>query len=129
MLSISIIFCVPAILILIWFKALHSQKLYLIRNLLIVIVFRNMIIIITKSTIIWDELTSSGETIMTRNNGSCKFLAFLERLSTNALFACLLLIGIYLHQLLTNVFASRKHSGPNMLRFYVIVGGKCKTKN
>lgn len=69
-------------------------------------------------------MTHTDETIMSRNEFACKLLAFFEKLATNLVFACMLLEGIFLHQLLTNVFASRGHSIPAMIVYYIVVYGK-----
>lgn len=74
-----------------------------------------------------DELTSADGTVMSRNETPCKVLTFFEKLSANAVFTCMLLEGIYLHQLLTNALASRQSSGPNMLVYYIGGAGKGHT--
>jgi hypothetical protein len=66
-----------------------------------------------------DELSNSGGTVMAKNGGGCKFLAFCEKLAANLVFTCILLLGIFLHQLLTNVFVVRQNSGPNMKWYYI----------
>lgn len=67
-----------------------------------------------------DELTTAGATIMSLNNTPCKVLTFFEKLAANAVFTCMLLEGIFLHQLLTNVFGTRKNAGPKMFPFYIV---------
>lgn len=88
------------------------------------IVMRNVLILISRRVIYMEEMTSIEETIMTRNEWACRMLAFFEKLATNLVFACMLLEGIFLHQLLTNVFASRGQIIPSMLVYYIIVFGK-----
>lgn len=125
-LSISIVFAGPAVLILICYHGPQLQKLQIIRNLIAALVVRNSLILITQIFIIWEELTSTNETIMSKNDWPCKMLAALEKLASNAVFTCMLFEGIFLHQLLTNVFANRGESGPKMLKIYVIGVGNYK---
>jgi hypothetical protein len=70
-------------------------------------------------------MTNPNETIMNRNEWTCKLLAVSEKLAKNFVFACMLLEGIFLHQLLTNVFASRGQSIPDMMIYYVVIFGRC----
>lgn len=124
MLSISIIIATPAIILLIFHRGHQAQKFALIRNLIIAIVTRNILVLISKQVIMMEEMTNTNETIMSRNEWACKLLAFLEKLATNLVFACMLLEGIFLHQLLTNVFASRGQSIPAMFVYYIVALGK-----
>lgn len=118
MLIISIIIATPAIILLIFYRGHQVQKFTLIRNLIVAIVTRNILVLISKRVIIMEEMTNTEETIMSRNEWACKVLAFFEKLSTNLVFACMLLEGIFLHQLLTNVFASRGQSIPVLFVYY-----------
>lgn len=74
-----------------------------------------------------DELSAGADTeitAMSANDWPCKVLAASERLATNAVFTCMLLEGIFLHQLLTNVFASRGDGVPRMTLYSILGGGK-----
>lgn len=124
MLSISIIIATPAIILLIFHHGHQVQKFALIRNLIIAIVARNILVLISKRVIIMEEMTNTDQTIMSRNEWACKMLTFFEKLATNLVFACMLLEGIFLHQLLTNVFASRGQSIRAMFVYYIVAFGK-----
>lgn len=124
MLSISIIIASPAILCLIFYEGHQFQKFKLIRNLIIAIVTRNILILISRRVIFLEEMTNTTDTIMSRNEWACKMLAVFEKTATNLVFACMLLEGIFLHQLLTNVFGSRRQIIPSMLVYYIVVFGK-----
>lgn len=100
------------------------QKFKLIRNLIIAIVTRNILVLISKRAIIMEEMTNIEETAMSRNEWACKILAFFEKLATNLVFACMLIEGIFLHQLLTNVFASRGQSITALFVYYIVAFGK-----
>ncbi|XP_045765694.1 uncharacterized protein LOC123867633 isoform X1 [Maniola jurtina] len=103
----SVISSFPAICIFIFYKRLRVTRVTLHRNLLIAIVFRNIIVIISRNVIYIDELTNAGETIMSQNGVGCRVLSFIERLSGNAVFVCMLLEGIYLHRLIVAVFKQK----------------------
>lgn len=107
MLSLSLIVCLPAIGLLFVCSGGHRRKLSLIRNLIVAIFVRNLLVLLTKRLIIMDELTGIYSTAMSVNAWPCKLLAFGEKFATNIVFTCMLLEGIYLHQLLTNVFSNR----------------------
>lgn len=86
---------------------------------------RNILVLISKQVIYLEELTASdNETTMSQNEWACKMLAFFEKLATNLVFACMLLLGIFLHQLLANVFASRGQTIPAMLAYHVVALGR-----
>ena len=126
MISVSIAFCVPALLLLQFYNGGHLQKLRLIRNLVAAILLRNIFVLISQTQIVMDELTTtSGEetTAMGQNEWPCKLLATLERVATNAVFTCMLLEAIFLHQLITNVFGSRGQDGINMFPYYIVGAG------
>ncbi|XP_055842735.1 uncharacterized protein LOC129909686, partial [Episyrphus balteatus] len=57
-LSISTVFCIPAILVLFFTKATHSQKLRIVRALLLAICIHNVMVILVRAIIIMPELTS-----------------------------------------------------------------------
>lgn len=132
LLAISLAFGLPAVLVL-WLytggvsRHHQLQKLQLIRNLLIALVLRATLTLLTQSLIVMDELSAVADTettAMSANDWPCKVLAASERLATNAVFTCMLLEGIFLHQLLTNVFASRGDGVPRMTLYSILGGGK-----
>lgn len=51
MLSISLVVCIPCIVILIVYKDLRTQKHSLIRNLITAIVVRNILVLMTKNLV------------------------------------------------------------------------------
>ncbi|KAJ6636952.1 Calcitonin receptor [Pseudolycoriella hygida] len=122
-LSISIIVATPAIVLLFFYRGHQVRKITLIRNLIIAIVLRNTLVLASKQVVYMDELTQKGETIMSRNNWPCKMLAFFEKLAKNVVIASMLLEGIFLHQLLTNVFATRGQFIPAMFLYSITVYG------
>lgn len=120
MLSISLIISFPAIFILFSYSSKYRQKFALIRNLIIAIFVRNSLVLLIKRVIIMDELTGIENTVIRNNAWPCKLLLFTEKFATNIVFTCMLLEGIYLHQLLCNVFANRGAKGPTMIYFNII---------
>ncbi|CAH1647194.1 unnamed protein product [Spodoptera littoralis] len=106
-LSISIAACLPAVFIFCFYKRLRIPRVVLHRNLLIAIVIRNALVIVSRSEIYIDELTSSGETVMSTHGVACRILAFAERVAGNAVFVCMLVEGIYLHRSIVAVFKQK----------------------
>lgn len=124
-LAISIIFCTPALVVLFLTKASHSQKLRIVRTLLLGICIHNATVILVRAIIIMPELTSSQPktTTMHENAVFCRVLTVFEKLTGNIVFGCMLLIGIFLHQLLTNLFRIHdRKNGIFMMPFYVGTG-------
>ncbi|CAD7090050.1 unnamed protein product [Hermetia illucens] len=119
-LSISIAVCIPAIAIMAFYPTLHTEKLAMVRNLLIILVLRNFFVIIVKGTLILDELTEVGPTLMGKNNWPCRMLSVLEKFFGTAVFTCMLMEGVYLYQMLTNVFRARLRGGLRTTELYVI---------
>ncbi|KAH9638452.1 hypothetical protein HF086_016777, partial [Spodoptera exigua] len=106
-LSISIAACLPAVFIFCFYKRLRIPRVALHRNLLIAIIIRNALVIVSRSEIYIDELTSSGETVMSSHGIACRILAFAERVAGNAVFVCMLVEGIYLHRSIVAVFKQK----------------------
>ncbi|XP_077293721.1 calcitonin gene-related peptide type 1 receptor-like [Arctopsyche grandis] len=105
LLAISVGICTPAVIIMLAYKRLRTERLAMHRNLLIFIIIRNVLIIIIKTVIIEDELTTAeGMTIMTQNGFWCKFLTIMEKLAASSTFMCMLVDGIFLHRRIVNVF-------------------------
>ncbi|CAK1546042.1 unnamed protein product [Leptosia nina] len=107
MLSFSIASCVPAIFIFFFYKRLRITRVALHRNLLIAIVIRNALVIISRTEIYIEELTTSGETMLSLNGVPCRILAVAERIAGNAVFVCMLVEGIYLHRLIVAIFRKK----------------------
>ncbi|XP_055915244.1 corticotropin-releasing factor receptor 1-like [Eupeodes corollae] len=127
-LMISTVFCTPALMVLFLTKANHSQKLRIVRALLLAICIHNMMVILVRTIIIMPELTTlqPTSTTMYQNSVICRVLTVLEKLSGNFVFGCMLLIGIFLHQLLTNLFRIHdRKNGALMLPFYIGTGVIC----
>ncbi|XP_055843428.1 vasoactive intestinal polypeptide receptor 1-like [Episyrphus balteatus] len=60
---------------------------------------------------------------MHQNTVFCRVLTVLEKLTGNIVFGCMLMIGIFLHQLLTNLFRIHdRKNGALMLPFYIGTG-------
>ncbi|CAF4812434.1 unnamed protein product [Pieris macdunnoughi] len=104
MLSFSIACCIPAIFIFFFYKRLRITRVALHRNLLIAIVIRNVLVIVSRSEVYVDELTTAGDTVLSLNGVACRALAVAERVAGNAVFICMLVEGIYLHRLIVAVF-------------------------
>ncbi|XP_055712020.1 calcitonin gene-related peptide type 1 receptor-like isoform X2 [Phlebotomus papatasi] len=117
-LGLSVAVCLPALVIFFVYKNLH--KFVLIRNLILAIVIRSILVIMSKKLIILDELVQEEDTVISKNGVPCRILSFFEKLTANAVFTCMLLEAIHLHRLLTNIFGCRKGpSGLNMMYYYV----------
>lgn len=67
-----------------------------------------------------DELTNSGDTIMSNHGIACRILAVAERAAANVVFVCMLVEGIYLHRLIVAVFRKKL----NIKWLYAIGMGK-----
>lgn len=104
MLAFSIASCLPAVAIFFFYKKLRVTRVTLHRNLLIAIVIRNILVIISRSVIYIDELTNSGETVMSTHAVGCRLLAILEKIAANAVFVCMLVEGVYLHRMIVTTF-------------------------
>uniref|UniRef100_A0A1L8DJP2 Putative adenylate cyclase-coupled calcitonin receptor n=1 Tax=Nyssomyia neivai TaxID=330878 RepID=A0A1L8DJP2_9DIPT len=119
-LGISLATCLPSIAIFFIYKNLQTLKFILIRNLIMAIVVRSILVIMSKKMIILDELMNESDTVISQNGVLCRMLAFFEKLAANAVFTCMLLEAIHLHHLLTNMYECRR--GPskiNMVYFYI----------
>ncbi|GAB0087176.1 hypothetical protein DMENIID0001_014560 [Sergentomyia squamirostris] len=118
-LGISIAVCIPALLILFLCRSLQGLKFNLIRDLILAIVVRSILVILSKRLVILDELVNEENTVISQNGVACRVLAFFEKLASNAVFTCMLLEAIYLHHILTNVFLRGKNERAfNILLFY-----------
>ncbi|XP_013190256.2 parathyroid hormone 2 receptor isoform X2 [Amyelois transitella] len=107
MLSFSCISCLPAVFIFFFYKRLRITRVALHRNLLIAIILRNILVIVSRSEIYMDELTNSGDTVMSVNSIWCRSISIGERVAANAVFICMLVEGIYLHRLIVAVFKKK----------------------
>ncbi|KAJ0178794.1 hypothetical protein K1T71_005569 [Dendrolimus kikuchii] len=96
--------CLPAVFVFFFYKRLRITRVALHRNLLIAIILRNVFVIVSRSEVYIDELTSTGDTVMSTHGIWCRVLAILERAAGNAVFVCMLVEGIYLHRLIVAVF-------------------------
>ncbi|XP_028166248.1 uncharacterized protein LOC114357030 [Ostrinia furnacalis] len=104
MLAFSIASCLPAVIIFFMYKRLRITRVALHRNLLIAIIVRNVLVIVSRSEIYIDEITNSGDTVLSSNGWACRVLGVAERIAANAVFVCMLVEGIYLHRLIVAVF-------------------------
>lgn len=66
-----------------------------------------------------DEYSNSGSVLL-ENSVGCRVLAFLERASINAMYACMLVDGFYLHKIIVTVF----RKDPPMVWLYATVASK-----
>lgn len=57
--------------------------------------------------------------LLEENGFGCKLLAVLERISINAMYACMMVDGFFLHKLIVRVFSPE----PNILILYGVVAG------
>ncbi|XP_047096887.1 calcitonin gene-related peptide type 1 receptor-like [Schistocerca piceifrons] len=117
MLGISIGSVFPAIVICFSYKKLRVLRVTLHRNLMCAIVIRSILTISIKAGIILEALLAvdSETTVMEGNGVGCRLLAVSEKLSGNAVFACMLLESIFLHRLIA---AAMK--GVPRMRYYFI---------
>ncbi|CAG9134136.1 unnamed protein product [Plutella xylostella] len=107
-LATSIAACVPAVLVFVVYRRLRVTRVALHRNLLIAIIVRNVAVIVSRTEIYIDELSSSTtSSVLSANGVGCRILAALERASVNAVFVCMLIEGVYLHRLIVAVFKKK----------------------
>lgn len=66
-----------------------------------------MLTILSKEVVILDALKSAAESndVMENNGYGCRILAFFDNSAKNALYACMLLDGFYLHKVIVRTFA------------------------
>ncbi|CAH0407274.1 unnamed protein product [Chilo suppressalis] len=107
MLAFSIVLCLPAVIIFFYYKRLRIDRVALHRNLLIAIIMRNVLVIISRTTIYIDEITNTGDTTLSNHSVACRILSIAERIAGNAVFVCMLVEGIYLHRLIVAVFRKK----------------------
>ncbi|GLV31159.1 Pigment-dispersing factor receptor [Carabus blaptoides fortunei] len=118
-LSVSIAICLPAIIIFYCYQSLRMTKNILHRNLLIAITVKNIFVIMSKELVVLPiQRNDSSISILLENSVACRTLAFFERAAINAMFACMLVDGFYLHKMIVAVF--RKE--PPILWLYGAVG-------
>ncbi|KAF5281478.1 hypothetical protein FQA39_LY17771 [Lamprigera yunnana] len=117
-LYVSIVLSLPAIFIFISYKNLRILRVNLHRNLLIACILRNVFTILTKELIILDELKSPNESnkVLINNSVGCRVLTYVNNVFTNAIYACMLIDGYYLHKLIVRIF----HGDPNPYILYVV---------
>lgn len=121
-LSVSIAICLPAIIIFYCYRSLRITRNILHRNLLIAITVKNIFVIMSKELVVLpiQRADSRDISILTVNSVACRTLAFFERAAINAMFACMLVDGFYLHKIIVAVF----RKDPPLLWLYVAVAGK-----
>ncbi|XP_063909304.1 calcitonin gene-related peptide type 1 receptor-like isoform X1 [Zophobas morio] len=107
-LAVSAALCVPAVLIFFSFRNFRQKVMFILhRNLILVIVVRNLLTIMSKEIILKDELISADlDTVMSRNSVSCRILAFFENVAKNGIFSCMLADGFYLHKSIVRPFTA-----------------------
>ncbi|KAF5303503.1 hypothetical protein FQR65_LT08202 [Abscondita terminalis] len=117
-LYVSTALSLPAVLIFVTYKKLRILRVNLHRNLLIACILRNICTILTKDLVLLDSLKNSTETnyVMISNGVPCRVLAYFNNAFTNAVYACMLIDGYYLHKLIVNVF----NSDPNIYLLHTI---------
>lgn len=127
MISAASIIIFPALVIFFYFKKLRVLRVALHRNLLVAVSARNILTIMTKSIIILQFLESTSnteDTVMENNSFGCRFLAFLESVSKNAIYSCMFIDAFYLHKLIVRMFVP----DPNELILYGITAGNVTFK-
>jgi hypothetical protein len=109
----------PSVVIFFTFRKFRQNlRLIFHRNLVLVIIIRNLLTIMTKEIIILDALKSTGSNNVMDNNGiACRVLAFFENAAKNGMYACMLADGFYLHKMIVRAFANE----PNLLYVYAAV--------
>jgi hypothetical protein len=112
----------PSVVIFFTFRKFRQNlRLIFHRNLVLVIIIRNLLTIMTKEIIILDALKSTGSNNVMDNNGiACRVLAFFENAAKNGMYACMLADGFYLHKMIVRAFANE----PNLLYVYAAVFGE-----
>ncbi|XP_063909307.1 calcitonin gene-related peptide type 1 receptor-like [Zophobas morio] len=117
-LAIATVISFPAVVIFFSLRTFRKNLRYIMhRNLILIIVIRNLLTIMSKQIIILDALNSTGTTVMDENSVACRVLAFFENAAKNGMFACMLADGFYLHKLIVRAFANE----PSLTYIYVAV--------
>jgi len=121
LLSVSIAVALPALIIFFSYRKLRVTRVILHRNLIMAIVIRNTFSIVVKTAINLDALTPSENrtSLMVENSEWCRMFSFMDKLSNNAVYSCLLLEGIFLHRLIAAAFKGE----PKMLYYYLGASG------
>ncbi|RZC36468.1 corticotropin-releasing factor receptor 2, partial [Asbolus verrucosus] len=113
-LAVATVICFPAVVIFFSFRSFRTKIRFILhRNLILVIIIRNLLSIMTKKIIILDALTSTNN-VMSDNGVPCRILAFFENVAKNGMYACMLADGFYLHKLIVRAFADE----PNIMYLY-----------
>lgn len=120
-LAVSAAVSFPAVIIFFSFRKFRNNlRLILHRNLILVIIARNLFSIMTKEIIILDALkTRESNNVMADNGVGCRILAFFENVAKNGMYACMLADGFYLHKMIARVFAD----DPSVYIIYSVVTG------
>lgn len=116
------VFTCPAVIIFFIFRKFRKTiRLILHRNLILIIILRNLLTIMTKELIILDALLpdNSSKHVMDDNPVWCRVLAFFENVAKNGIYTCMLADGFYLHKLIVRAFAEE----PNLKIVYGITFG------
>ncbi|XP_045467318.1 calcitonin receptor-like isoform X3 [Harmonia axyridis] len=105
-LYVSIFLCLPAIIILLCSKKLAGiTRMVLHRNLLVVIVLRYVLTVLAEELVLIPSVEADKESVLSENGISCRVLSFLESLTLNAMYSCMLADGFYLHKLIVRNFS------------------------
>lgn len=75
----------------------------------------------SKELVILDSLKPGDETndVLTNNGVPCRVLAYFTSVANNAIYACMLMDGFYLHKLIVRIFSD----DPNIYIMYVVTAG------
>ncbi|EEZ99292.1 corticotropin-releasing factor receptor 2 [Tribolium castaneum] len=121
-LSVAAVLSAPAVAIFYSFRAFRLQLRFILhRNLILVIIIKNLLVVITKEMVIMEALTSDGDdTILNGNSVTCRVLAFFENVAKNGVFAAMFLDGFDLHRSIVRPFADAMSSRFVYCAFFVL---------
>lgn len=69
-------------------------------------IFSNLLSLFLSKVYI-DELTNSGDTVMTTHSIACRLLAIAEKTAVNMVFVAMLVEGVYLHRMIVAIFRNK----------------------
>jgi hypothetical protein len=106
-LAVSACLSFPAVVIFVCFRAFRQNPRFILhRNLILTIIIRNILTIMSKQIVLFDELLSDAlkSGIMKDNGVGCRVLAFFENVAKDGMFAWMLAEAYFLHQSIVRPF-------------------------
>ncbi|CAL4070506.1 unnamed protein product, partial [Meganyctiphanes norvegica] len=115
--SLSLIALLPAMCILLIYKALRIQRFYIHFNFFLALFGKHLTDLLVISVIKLPEEKQGGDTLINENTGGCKFLVVMSSYFNLAVYTWMLTEGLYLHRLIAAAF-----KGQGRTYIYLLIG-------